>query len=130
MYGKYSTRGRVERQIQHEAKPSAVFVSRHPPSAVFFVHTSLGSALTYIAFLVVRSDSAFAEQQIVNGMKASLSIDLLVHARDTFSAKELVLQWTWLEISWLLHRHLQQQLIMRITVLYIPNSSIATLWKI
>ena len=40
--------GRVERQIQHEAKPSAVFVSRHPPSAVFFVHTSLGGALTVI----------------------------------------------------------------------------------
>ena len=40
--------GRVERQIQHEAKPSAVFVSRHPPSAVFFIHTSLGGALTVI----------------------------------------------------------------------------------
>ena len=40
--------GHVKRQIQHEAKPSAVFVSRHPPSAVFFVHTSLGSALTVI----------------------------------------------------------------------------------
>ena len=34
--------GHVERQIQHEVKPSAVFVSRHPPSAVFFIHTSLG----------------------------------------------------------------------------------------
>ena len=40
--------GRVERQIQHEVKPSAVFVSRHPPSAVFFIHTSLGDALTVI----------------------------------------------------------------------------------
>ena len=27
--------GYVERLIQHEAKLSAVFVSRHPPSAVF-----------------------------------------------------------------------------------------------
>ena len=32
--------GCVERQIQHEVKPSAVFVSRHPPSAVFFIQTS------------------------------------------------------------------------------------------
>ena len=39
--------GRVERQIQHEAKPSAVFVLRHPPSAVFFIHTR-GGALTVI----------------------------------------------------------------------------------
>ena len=40
--------GRVERQIQHETKPSAVFVLRHPLSAVFFIHMSLGSALTVI----------------------------------------------------------------------------------
>ena len=40
--------GRVEGQIQHKAKLNAVFVSRHPPSAVFFVHTSLGGALTVI----------------------------------------------------------------------------------
>ena len=40
--------GHVKRQIQHEVKPSAVFVSRHPPSAVFFIHTSLGGALTVI----------------------------------------------------------------------------------
>ena len=39
---------RVERQIQHKAKPSAVFVSRHPSSAVLFIHTSLGGALTVI----------------------------------------------------------------------------------
>ena len=37
--------GHVSRQIQHEAKPSAVFVSRHPPSAVFFIHTSVNGAL-------------------------------------------------------------------------------------
>ena len=29
MYGKYSTRVCVERLIQHEAKPRAVFASRH-----------------------------------------------------------------------------------------------------
>ena len=37
LYEKYSTRGCVERLIQHEAKPSAVFASRHSPSAVFFI---------------------------------------------------------------------------------------------
>ena len=32
---KYSMRGHVERQIQQEVKPSAVFVSRHSSSADF-----------------------------------------------------------------------------------------------
>ena len=45
MYEKYSTTGCVERLIQHKAKPSAVFASRHSPSAVFFIHTC-GGALT------------------------------------------------------------------------------------
>ena len=35
-------RGGVERLIQHEAKLSAVFASRHLPSAVFFLHISIG----------------------------------------------------------------------------------------
>ena len=40
----------VKRLIQHEAKPSAVFASRHLPNAVFFVHTNIGGALSaYIA---------------------------------------------------------------------------------
>ena len=30
----------VERLIQHEVKPSAVFALQHPLSTVFFVHTS------------------------------------------------------------------------------------------
>ena len=34
--------------LQHVAKPSVVFVSRQPASAVFFIQTSLGSALTVI----------------------------------------------------------------------------------
>ena len=42
MYGKYNMKGHVEMLIQHEAKPSAVFASKHPPSAVFFIHTSRG----------------------------------------------------------------------------------------
>ena len=50
LYEKYSTRGCVERQIQHEAKPSAVFVLRHPPSAVFFRQTSVGGALIDILY--------------------------------------------------------------------------------
>ena len=72
--------GRVKRQIQHEVKPSAVFVSRHPPNPVFFIQTSLGSALTviYSIFSLIRSDSAFAEQQIVDGMKVPLAIDTMI----------------------------------------------------
>ena len=55
VYGKYSTKGYVEKQIQHEAKLSAVLVSRHLPSAVFFVHTSLYRRCfnCYVAFLVL-----------------------------------------------------------------------------
>ena len=45
---KNTARGEAECCICLEAKPSAVFVSRHPPSAVFFIHTSLGGALTVI----------------------------------------------------------------------------------
>ena len=37
--------GGVSRQIQHLASPRAVFVSRHAPHAVFFIHTR-GGALT------------------------------------------------------------------------------------
>ena len=36
MYRKYSTRGGVEWQIQHEVKPSAVFDTRPTLSTVFF----------------------------------------------------------------------------------------------
>ena len=64
MYGKYGTRGHVERLIQHEAKLSAVFASRHPPpSAVFFIHTR-GDALTVILyFLVVWLGAIFSSIQ-------------------------------------------------------------------
>ena len=56
--------GRVERLIQHEVKPSAVFASRHPPSAVFFIHTSIGGALTVILyFLVVWLRAIFSSTQ-------------------------------------------------------------------
>ena len=47
---KNTAQGGVERQIQHEAKPSAVFVSRHPLSAVFFRQTSVGGALIDILY--------------------------------------------------------------------------------
>ena len=40
LYEKYSTRRCVERQIQHKVKLSAVLVSRHPTSAVFFMQAS------------------------------------------------------------------------------------------
>ena len=65
MYEKYSTRGCVERLIQHEAKPCAVFASRHSPSAVLFIHTSIGSALIVILyFLVVWVGATFLSGQI------------------------------------------------------------------
>ena len=44
--------GCVERLIQHEAKPSAVFSSRHSPSAAFFIHTSIRSALSVILYFM------------------------------------------------------------------------------
>ena len=50
VYGKYSMRGHVERQIQYEATLNAVFVLRHAQSAVFFIHTSLEGALTFARF--------------------------------------------------------------------------------
>jgi len=36
VYGKYSIRGCVERLMQHEAKCSAVFASRHSPKCYIF----------------------------------------------------------------------------------------------
>jgi len=53
VYEKYSTRGCVERLIQHSALPHAVFASRHYPSAVFFIHTSIGGALIVILYSVL-----------------------------------------------------------------------------
>jgi len=65
VYEKYSMRGSVERLIQHKAKPSAVFASRQPPSAVFFIHISIGGALTVILyFLVVWLGATFLSGQI------------------------------------------------------------------
>ena len=56
--------GCVKRLIQHEAKPSAVFALRHPPSAVFFIHTSIGSALSVILyFLVIWLRAIFSSTQ-------------------------------------------------------------------
>ena len=69
VYGKYSTRGRVKMLIQHEAKLSAVLASRPPPpppppSAVFFVHTSIGSALSVtLYFLVIWLGAMFSSTQ-------------------------------------------------------------------
>ena len=82
MYGNYSTRGLVERLIQHEAKPSAVFAPPSavfappsavlappsavfaPPSVVFFLHTSLGGALTaMLYFLVIWLGVTFSSTQ-------------------------------------------------------------------
>jgi len=58
MYGRYSTRGHVERLIKHKAKPSAVFTSRHP---IFFVHTCSGASSDILYFLVVLSWNDFLE---------------------------------------------------------------------
>ena len=53
VYGKYSMRERVERLIQHEVKPNAVFAWRHPLNAVFFIHTSIGGVLTATSILKI-----------------------------------------------------------------------------
>jgi len=58
MYGKYSTRGRVERLIKHKAKPSAVYASRYP---VFFVHTCSSALSDILYFLVILSWNNFLE---------------------------------------------------------------------
>ena len=50
--------------MQYEAKPSVVLASRHPQVAVFFIHTSIGSALSIILyFLVVWLGAIFCSTQ-------------------------------------------------------------------
>ena len=50
MYEKYSTRGGVEWQIQHEAKPSAVFATRPHPECCIFRTSRVNGALTNLLF--------------------------------------------------------------------------------
>ena len=57
MYRKYSTRGGVEWQIQHEVKPSAVFAQDLTPSTVFFL-TQINGALIDLLFCVGRISSS------------------------------------------------------------------------
>ena len=57
IYGKYSTRGGVEWQIQHEAKPSAVFARDPTPSTVFFCTSRVNGTLTDLLFCVGRISS-------------------------------------------------------------------------
>ena len=52
LYDKIQHEGRVKWQIQHEAKPSAVFATRPHPSAVFYCTTQVYGAFT--DFLVLR----------------------------------------------------------------------------
>ena len=61
MYGKYSTRGGVEWQIQHEAKPSAVFARDPTPSTVFFRTSRVNGALTDLLFCVGRINSSSSD---------------------------------------------------------------------
>ena len=79
VYGKYSTRVRVERLIQHEAKPSAVFASRHPLSAVFFVHTSIGGALSVILYFlaIVWLRAIFSSTQTTAVIRISVSVYII-----------------------------------------------------
>ena len=53
---KYSTRGGVKWQIQHKAKPSAVFATRPPPGAVFYRTTQVYGAFTNLLVLRGRTD--------------------------------------------------------------------------
>jgi len=60
LYEKYSTRGCVERLIQHEAKPSAVFALRHSPSVIFLKqHMHRRCFNCYIVLPVVLFGAAF-----------------------------------------------------------------------
>ena len=61
MYRKYSTRGGVEWQIQHEAKPSAVFAQDPTPSTVFFRTSRVNGALTDLLFCVGRISSCSSD---------------------------------------------------------------------
>ena len=57
-------RKRVKSLIQHEVKLSAVFASRHPLSAIIFMYTSIGGALSVILyFLVVWLGAIFSSTQ-------------------------------------------------------------------
>ena len=53
----------VKRLIQHEAKLSAVFASRHPLSTVFSVHTCSGALSVILYFLVVWLGAIFSSTQ-------------------------------------------------------------------
>ena len=71
MYGKYSTKVCVERLIQHEVKPSAVFALRHPPSAVFLKHRQcfksyivLPGRLAQAIFSSTQTTAIFSDQDI------------------------------------------------------------------
>ena len=81
MYEKCSMRGCVERLIQHEAKLSAVFASRHPPSAVFFIHTSIsGTLIVILYFLVVWLEATFLSGQIFAHQDVSKCLGVLILA--------------------------------------------------
>ena len=58
VYGKYSTRGCVERLIQHEAK------LRHPPEyCIFRTHKQGGALSVILYFLVVWLEAIFSSTQ-------------------------------------------------------------------
>ena len=61
MYGKYSTRGGVKWQIQHEAKPSAVFAQDPTLSTVIFHTSRVNGALTDLLFCIGRINSSSSD---------------------------------------------------------------------
>jgi len=68
----------VERLIQHDVKLSVIFTSRHTLSAVFFVHTSKGSALSRILyFLVIWIITIFSSSQ--TAMDISKCLTFVTH---------------------------------------------------
>ena len=58
MYEKYSMRGEVEWQIQHEVKPSAVVAQDPTLSTVLFSTSRLNGALSDLLFCVGRISSS------------------------------------------------------------------------
>ena len=81
MYEKYSTRGGVEWQIQHEAKPSAVFATRPHPECCIFRTSRVNGALTNLLFfrgrISTRISKMDSQRNAVDQVKEIVSPSLL-----------------------------------------------------
>ena len=58
MYGKYNIKDGIGWQMQHKAKPSAVFNIRPQPKYCIFLHITSKWCLTGLLFCIVRISSS------------------------------------------------------------------------